>query len=47
MEFQFSQKLIEDTIRCFKEENDVEITPKTANEYLESFAKLYLVFYKS
>ena len=42
MLFQFSQKLIADCIKSFKEENEVDITAETANEYLNSFARLYL-----
>jgi len=42
MLFQFSRKLIDDCIKSFKEENEVDISTETANEYLNSFARLYL-----
>ena len=44
MAFQFSEKLIKETINCFKEEDGVVITPEQADEYLASFAGLFLVF---
>lgn len=40
----FSKNLIQDCIKSFKEENGVDISPETANEYLNSFALLYLTF---
>jgi len=40
----FSQNLIEETIECFKKENNLNISEETANEYLESLAGLYLAF---
>jgi hypothetical protein len=40
----FSQKLIGETIKCFKEENNLDISPEQANEYLKYFAGLYLAF---
>lgn len=40
----FSKNLIQDCIKSFKEENGVDISPETANEYLNSFARLYLTF---
>jgi hypothetical protein len=43
-QFQFSHNLIGDTIKCFKEENNLELTPEKANEYLHSLAGLYLAF---
>lgn len=44
MSFQFSQKLIEETILCFKEEDGLDISEQTANEYLMSLSNLYLAF---
>jgi hypothetical protein len=44
MAYQFSQKLIERLITSFKKENEVDISIETANEYLNSFADLYLAF---
>ena len=46
MSYKFSQNLIEETIKCFKEENNLEISEETANEYLRYFAGLYLAFSK-
>ncbi len=45
--FQYSSELIELTIKVFKEENDLDISEETANEYLNSFAGLYLAFAKN
>jgi len=42
--FQYSQNLIEETIKCFKEENNLDISSEQANEYLNSLANLYLAF---
>jgi hypothetical protein len=42
--FRFSQELIERTVRYYKERHNVEISEDTANEYLHSFADLYLSF---
>ena len=44
--FKYSEKLIEETIKVFKEENDLEISKETANEYLDSFAGLFLAYSK-
>lgn len=44
MSFKFSQKLIDQTIKCFQEEDGIELSPELTNEYLESFARLYLAF---
>ena len=44
MSYQYSQKLIEETIKCFKEENGLDISSEQANEYLNSLANLYLAF---
>jgi hypothetical protein len=40
----FSNNLIQDCIKSFKEENGVDISAETAIEYLNSFARLYLTF---
>lgn len=40
----FSNNLIQDCIKSFKEENGVDISVETAIEYLNSFARLYLTF---
>ena len=40
----FSNNLIQDCIKSFKEENGVDISVETAIEYLSSFARLYLTF---
>jgi hypothetical protein len=40
----FSQNLIQDCIKSFKEENGVDISAEQAIEYLNSFARLYLAF---
>ena len=42
----FSEKLIQEAIDCFREENGLELTPETAEEYLASFAGLFLAFAK-
>jgi len=42
--FTFSQKLIQDCIKNFKEENGVDISAETANEYLNNMAGLFLAF---
>ena len=44
--FHFSTKLIEETILCFKEENNQDVSSEQANEYLNSFADLFLAFTK-
>lgn len=44
MSFQFSKKLIIETILCFKEEDCLDISEETANEYLMSLSNLYLAF---
>jgi len=44
MSFKFSQKLIDQTIKCFKEEDGVELSPEQTNQYLEAFARLYIAF---
>lgn len=42
----FSEKLIQETISCFKEEDKLDISEETANEYLESLGGLFLAFAK-
>ena len=44
MSYQYSQRLIEETILCFKKENGLDLTHEQANEYLNSLANLYLAF---
>jgi len=44
MSFQFSENLIAETIKCFKEEDGLDVSPAQANEYLNSFADLFLAF---
>ena len=40
----FSQELIDETIRCFNEENGVLMTEEQSVVVLNSFADLYLAF---
>lgn len=40
----YSQKLIEETIKCFKEEDNLDISIETAIEYLDSLGGLFLAF---
>ncbi|MCX6715660.1 MAG: hypothetical protein NT077_01425 [Candidatus Taylorbacteria bacterium] len=42
--FRFSQKLIDELIKVWKDEHGIDISEDTANEYLNSFADLYLTF---
>lgn len=42
--FQYSEKLIKEIILCFKEEDGLDISEETANEYLENFSGLFLAF---
>lgn len=44
MPFEFSQNLINETIQCFKEEDNLNITSEQATEYLNGMADLYLAF---
>lgn len=44
MPFEFSQNLINETIQCFKEEDNLTITPEQATEYLNGMSSLYLAF---
>jgi hypothetical protein len=40
--FQFSEKLIDETIKVFKEEDDLDISKETANEFLDQLSDLFL-----
>ncbi len=42
MQFKYSQQLITETIQCFKEENNIELSPEQANDYLNNLGGLYL-----
>ena len=42
--FLFSQKLIDQTIKVFKEENNLVLSVEQANEYLNNLAELFLAF---
>lgn len=44
--FNYSEKLIKETILCFKEEDNLDISEETANEYLENLGGLFLAFSK-
>ena len=44
--YKYSEKLTEETIKVFKEENNLNISEETANEYLDSLAGLFLAFAK-
>lgn len=46
MSFQFSQKLIQETIDCFWEEDGLIISEEVANNYLMSLSDLYLAYSK-
>lgn len=43
---QFSNNLIQETIKIFKEEDGLELTPEMAEEYLQNMAGLFLAFAK-
>ena len=45
--FHYSNKLIKETIKCFKEEDDLDISEETASEYLENLGGLFLAFRKN
>lgn len=40
----YSNKLIQETILCFKEENGLDISEETATEYLDGLSGLFLAF---
>jgi hypothetical protein len=44
METQFSDELIKGLQDCFREEHGVDLSPETANEYLNSYVDLFLAF---
>jgi hypothetical protein len=44
MVFSFSSKLIEETIKVFREENNLILSPEQANAYLNNMAGLFLSF---
>jgi len=44
MPFRFSKNLIDETIKCFKEEDGIELSQELTEEYLEAFSKLFLAF---
>lgn len=43
MSVAYSHLLIEDTIKCFLEEDNIVITQEQAIEYLDSTSRLFLV----
>ena len=43
---QYSQELIEECKEVFKDEHGLDLTSETANEYLDSFARLFFIFAK-
>ena len=44
MVFSFPKYLIEETIHCFKEENDIDLSAEEASQYLDSMSELFLAF---
>jgi hypothetical protein len=44
VQFKYSSQLITETIQCFKEENNIELSPEQANDYLNNLGGLYLAF---
>jgi hypothetical protein len=42
--FLFSPKLIEETIKVFREENNLELSPEQANDCLNNLAGLFLAY---
>ena len=40
----YSEKLIQETITCFKEEDNLDISEETASEYLDDLGGLFLAF---
>jgi hypothetical protein len=42
----YSQELVKEIQDCWKKEHSQELTEDTANEYLDSFARLFLAFAK-
>lgn len=44
MEYKYSEKLINETIKVFKEEDNLDISIETACDYLDSLSGLFLAF---
>ena len=44
---QYSEGLVEECKKVFKEENNLDLSSETANEYLESMSRLFTAFSKS
>lgn len=44
MSHHYSKELISETILCFKEEDGVDISEETAEEYLNGLSGLFLAF---
>jgi hypothetical protein len=42
--FSFPEHLIQETIQCFKDENNIDLSVAEATEYLSSSSELFLVF---
>lgn len=40
----YSNKLIQETIKCFKEEEGIDISEEAANEYCDNLGGLFLAF---
>lgn len=40
----YGKKLINETIKCFKEEDGIDISEETTNEYLDNLGSLFLTF---
>ncbi len=44
MSFKFSQKLIDETIKCFDQQSGIELSKELTQEYLDVFSKVLLAF---
>jgi hypothetical protein len=44
--FKYSEKLIQETIKVFRDENDLELTKEEAREFIDNLVNLYLAFVK-
>ena len=42
--FLYSEKIIQETIKCFEEGKNLDISEETANEYCNQLAGLFLAF---
>jgi hypothetical protein len=42
--FKYSEKIIQETIKIFKEEEGLDISEETANEYCDNLGGLFLAF---